>query len=107
MKEIKTYLHRHRVADVVQALENAGFRSLCILDAKEPLRSGGSDEQDYSLELGTRMVAKVRLELICEDRHVSLATQLIAENARTGQTEAGWIYVSDIHHAIQISDQIL
>lgn len=105
MKEIKAYLHRHRAADVVRALVSAGFHNLCLLDVKAPLHASGSHEQDYSLELGTRMVTKVRLELMCENRHVFLATELITEHARTDQPEAGWIYVSDISYALSNNDQ--
>lgn len=102
MKEIKAYLHRHRVADVVHALGNAGFRNLCIFDVRGLLRAINTQEQDYSLEIGEPTITEARLEMICEDRHVGLATHLIAEHGRTGQPEAGWIFVSEISSAIPI-----
>lgn len=102
MKEIKAYLHRHRVADVVHALENAGFRNLCIIDVKGLLRAVDASEQDYSLELGGPTITEARLEMMCEDRHLGLAIRLIEEHGRTGQPEAGWIFVSEISDAFPI-----
>ena len=104
MKEIRVYLHRHHAADVVRALENAGFHDFRVMDVKEPLRAGDAYAQDCTLELGTRMVTRVRLELMCEDRHVLVATKLIARHARMDQSDTGWIYVSEISFAISIND---
>lgn len=103
MKEIKAYLHPHRAPGVVRALMDNGFRNLCVLDINALMHAVTEQENDHSLTFGESGVVNVRLDLICEDRHVYLATTLIAENARTGQTDAGWIYVSDIQDPIPIS----
>ena len=39
MKEIKAYIHRNRIADVVRALEQAGYRNLSIIDVKGMLKA--------------------------------------------------------------------
>ncbi|HEY9198414.1 MAG TPA: P-II family nitrogen regulator [Gammaproteobacteria bacterium] len=103
MKEIKAYPHRHRVLGVVRALKDAGFRNLCVLNINALMHAVTEQGNDHSLTFGESSVVNARLDLICEDRHVYLATKLIAENARTGQTDAGWIYVSDIQDAIPSS----
>ncbi|MBI5461463.1 MAG: P-II family nitrogen regulator [Gammaproteobacteria bacterium] len=102
MKEIKAYLHHYRVADVVHALGNAGFRNLTLIDVKGMLRALSDREQDYSIELGEKVIAEVRLELVCDDARVAEAVDIIGEHARTGQPEAGWIYVSGIDTATAI-----
>ena len=102
MKEIKAIIHRNRVADVVHALKAAGFGNLCVVDVKGMLKALDKKEQDYSVELGDAVVTEIKLELVCEDTRVDEATRLIREQARTGQPNAGWIYVYDIGQAIRI-----
>ncbi len=104
MKEIKAYIRRHRIADVIHALENAGFQNLCVMDVKGFLRAMSKQEQEYSIEIGEKVITEARLELVCEDSRVQEAVKLISDHARTGQSDAGWIYISDISVAIAIRD---
>ena len=53
-------------------------------------------EQGYSVELGTAIITEMKLELVCEEQCVDDATRLIREHARTGQDDAGWIYIIEI-----------
>lgn len=97
MKEIKAYIHRNRIADVVHALSAAGFRNLSVIDVKGLLRALDSQEQDYSTEIGQQVITEVKLELVCpNEARVTEAVRLIREHGRTGQPESGWIYVSEI-----------
>lgn len=103
MQEIKAFIHCNRIAGVVRALANAGFRNLSIIDVKGMLKAIDEHEQDYSLEIGEQVITEVKLELVCEDEaHTAAAIRCIQDNARTGQPEAGWIYVSHISAAIPI-----
>ncbi len=100
MKEIKAFIHRNRVADVVHALNEVGFCNdncnLSVIDVKGTLEALDSQERDYSLELGEAIITEVKLELVCADERADAAVQLIRDNARTGQARAGWVYVTDI-----------
>lgn len=102
MKEIKAFIHRNRIADVIHALKNAGFKNLCIADVSGTLKALDRKEQNYSVELGEAVISEIRLELVCDDARVDEATRLIQARARTGQPEAGWIYVIDVRQAIRI-----
>lgn len=103
MKEIKAFIHRNRIADVVHALAHAGFHNLSVIDVKGMLKALDSKEQDYSLEIGEKVITEVKLELVCEDElRTAEAVNLIRENARTGQPQAGWIYISEISAAMSI-----
>ena len=46
MKEIKAFVHRSRIADVVRALEKAGFRNLSVIDVKGMLKALDDKEQE-------------------------------------------------------------
>ena len=106
MKEIKAFIHRNRVADVLHALKSADFYSgacnLSVIDVAGTLQALDNKEKNYSIELGEGIVTEVKLELICEDNRADEAISLICENAQTGQPMAGWIYTVDIADNIPI-----
>ncbi|HEB67754.1 MAG TPA: P-II family nitrogen regulator [Gammaproteobacteria bacterium] len=103
MKEIKAYIHRNRIADVVHALEAAGFGNLAVIDVKGMLRALDPKEQDYSAEIGEKVISEVKLEMVCQDEdRLAEAVRLIREHGRTGQRVAGWIYITEIAEAIPI-----
>ncbi|MCF6293058.1 MAG: P-II family nitrogen regulator [Robiginitomaculum sp.] len=102
MKEIKAYIHRNRAADVVRALRLADLGHFAMVDVKQVLQSLGSSDQEYSMELGARVMTEVKLELVCKAERLEEAISLIKENAKTGQEDSGCIYVSDITSQHQI-----
>ena len=99
MKEVKAYIHHGRVADIVHALEAAGFAQLTVFDVKGMLRALSAREQEYSIELGEKITHEIRLGLVCEDDQVQRAVEIIRQHGRTGQKVAGWVYVSPIEQA--------
>jgi len=103
MKEIKAFVHRNRIADVVRALGAAGFRNLSVIDVKGMLKALDAQEQDYSIEIGTGVISEMKLELVCVDENSTAeAVRIIQEHGQTGQPEAGWIYISEIQAALPI-----
>lgn len=112
MKEIKAYVHRNRIADVIDAVEGSGLiartsvpgvRNINVTSVHSLLKPVDTIEQQYSVELGEAVVSEVRLELVCEDDQVTPLVDLIEKTARTGQAVAGWIVVTDIIEARVVS----
>lgn len=105
VREVKAYVHRNRIADVVNALYNAGFKSLTVIDVEGLLEAMNNAEQHYSVEIAQKVVTEVKLEVICEtENRTAEAVALIREHAKTGQPSAGWIYLTEIQSAIEITD---
>ncbi len=111
MKEIKAYVHRSRIADVIAALkdcpvwggEHRGHRhNLAVYLVKGSLLAQDSDEQHYSIDLGDEVVNEYKLELLCEDSEVDELVAALHAAARTGQTVAGWITVTDLARVVSI-----
>ena len=106
MKEIKAFIHRNRIAEVIHALGQAGLCGkpgrLSVIDVKGTLEPLDNLERVYSTELGEQVIHEVKLELVVEEERVEEAVALIREHARTGQPEAGWIYLSEIIRAIPV-----
>jgi nitrogen regulatory protein P-II 1 len=104
-KEVKAFIHRNRVADVVNALNKAGFHNITVVDVQGLLKALSSKEQSYSVEIGQKVVREVKLELVCDNEsRLAEAVYAIRENAKTGQPSAGWIYVTEIKSVIEITD---
>lgn len=110
MKEIRAYVHRSRIADVIAALKNSAAwnaagnseHNLTVYIVKGSLLALDDEERRYSLDLGDEVVNEYKLELHCEDAHVDDLVDVIRTSARTGQTNSGWIYVTDIVRAAPI-----
>jgi len=111
MKEIKAYVHSSRVADVIAALKDcpawgsarAGRRhNLAVYVVKGSLMPQGPDEQHYSMDLGDEVVNEYKLEMLCEDTEVNEIVAAVQASARTGQSVAGWITVTEVAQAIAI-----
>ncbi|NOX68125.1 MAG: P-II family nitrogen regulator [Gammaproteobacteria bacterium] len=104
-REIKAYVHRNRIGDVVGALSAAGFSNLSVVDVQGLLQALDKKEQQYSVEIGQKVITEVKLELVCEDEsRTAEAVSLIREHGKTGQPEAGWIYVTEIRESFEIGN---
>lgn len=103
MKEIKAFIHQHRVADAIQALKAAGgVSNLFVSTGQGMLVAMNAGEQHYSIDLGDTVIRECKLELLCEDGQVHALVTAIRDHARTGKPDAGWVYVTDVIQAIPI-----
>ena len=111
MKEVKAYVHRTRVSDVIAALKDApvwgglrggGRHNLAVYIVKGSMMPLDSSEQHYSVDLGDEVVNEYKLEMLCEDAEVDEIVATIQTSARTGQAVAGWITVTEVARAIPI-----
>lgn len=108
MKQIKAFLHPHRISAVTEALRASG---LCDISAGagcyhltvstvQGLHTSADPQQHYSVSTAEPVVDDIKLELICDD---SLAEQLSQIIVQTGRPGAGWVFFSDIHSAARIA----
>ena len=111
MKEIKAYVHQSRIADVIAALKSSpawggerGDRqhNLAVYIVKGSLLPLDSSERHYAMDLGDEVVNEYKLELLCEDAETDVLVDALVAAARTGQSVAGWITVSDVARAVSI-----
>ncbi len=102
MKQIKAFVHRNRVSDLIHELAAAGFQRLSLFEVKGLLRALNAREQQFSVEFGDQVISEVQLELFCEDDDVPRAVEIFQRLGRTGRSEAGWLYVSHVEQTIAI-----
>ncbi len=108
MKQIKAFIHPHRIGTVTEALRNSGLcdisngtgcYNLTVSTVQRLFTAADPSQQHYSIDLAEPVVAEAKLELICED---DLAAQLVALIAQAGKPGKGWIFTTDIGSATLI-----
>lgn len=102
MKLIKAFIHHVRAPDVIQALDDAGYRNLTLQDVRGTLKPLPLEERDYSTDLLGLVISEVRLSLVVEDAEVAAATSIIRTTAQVGSGISGYIYVSPVEQVLPI-----
>ena len=101
MKQIKAFIHHVRSSTVVEALRDAGYKNITLLDVKGTLKPLSESEQDYSTDAGV-VISEIRISLVCEDSQVDEVTSIIRKSGRIGPNISGWVYVSPVEQALPI-----
>ena len=102
MKQIKAYIHHVRTNAVVEALVDAGYKNIALLDVKGTLKPLSDGERNYSPEGGGLLIGEARLELVCEDADVDKVTAIIRARGRIGPHVSGWVFVSAMEQMLPI-----
>lgn len=108
MKEIKAFIHPHRINSVTEALRNSGLcdinagtgcHNITVSNVQRLFTSGKPGQQHYSVQLAEPVIAEAKLELICDDE---LAEQLMELIVNAARPTLGWIFISEIQAAQKI-----
>lgn len=111
MKEIKAYIHRDRVGDVITALKNSpawggengdARHGLAAYLVRGVVASPFGPERHYSVDLGEEVINEYKLELICPDAEAEELVKVILASARPGDAHGGWVTVSELVSAVAI-----
>ena len=105
MKQIKAFIHRNRVPDVLHALEAASFERVSLFDVKGMLHALHAREREYSVAFGDQVVSEVQVELFCDDPDVARAVEIFRRVGQAGHRDAGWVYVSAVESAWPIGEE--
>ena len=109
MKQIKAFVHPHRIAAVTDALRDSGLCDisagtgcyhLTVSTVQRLYTSPDPQQQHYSVVVAEPVVDEIKLELICDDLLADQLSQIIVQAGRSG---TGWVFVSDIQGAAKIA----
>ena len=112
MKEIKVYLHKQRIAAVVEALreegqcgfsDGSGCHNLAVYAVQGSLQALDIHDQRYSVDLADAVTYEYKLELACDDADVARLIQIIRKAASTGHARSACVFVVDIEQAVMIA----
>ncbi len=101
MREIKAYVRREKVEEVIDAIMAAGVPGLTLIDVCG-LGAAAPGEEKWSIEYCKKYSSVVKLEIVCHNKDVDRITGVIRERARTGHRGDGMIFVAPLERAIRI-----
>jgi len=102
MKKIEAFIRNESFEAVRMDLLDKGFPSLSISEAQGSGRQKGITEQYRGSELTIHLRPKLKLEMVVDDKDVSVIVEAILKHARTGQVGDGKIFVLPVEAAIRI-----
>ena len=102
MKKIEAFIRNEAFEAVRMDLLEKGFPSLSISEAQGSGRQKGITEQYRGSELTIHLRPKLKLEIVVDDKDVSVIVETILKHARTGQVGDGKIFVLPVEAAIRI-----
>ena len=107
MKELKAYIRRGEINEVVENLQRAGAPGVSVIEI-HPV--GYGYEANPFEPHGARLVDRYRhlaiakLEIMCPDSQVDHLIEIIQASSRTGNPGDGMIFVSDVLDAVRVRD---
>jgi len=102
MKMLVAYI-RHEAFEPIRAdLLEAGFPSLTITEVKGSGRQKGITEHYRGSDIQIHLRPKLKVEIVVEDKDVSLIKETVLRHARTGQVGDGKIFTLPVEDAVRI-----
>ena len=102
MKKIEAIIRPHKLDDVREGLQEAGFRGLTVTEVKGFGRQKGHNEIYRGAEYTITFLPKLKVELVCPDDKVEIAIGIFLKLAKTGEVGDGKIFVSPVEEAIRV-----
>jgi nitrogen regulatory protein PII len=102
MKKIEAFIRHEAFEPIRMDLLEKGFPSLSVAQYRGSGRQKGITEHYRGSELTIHLRPKMKLEIVVDDRDVSVVTEAILRHARTGQIGDGKIFVLPVEDAIRI-----
>jgi len=102
MKKIEAIIRPHKLDEVREALLEAGFRGMTIVEVKGVGRQKGHTEVYRGSEYKVDFLPKIKLELVVPDDRLESALTIIVKGAKTGQVGDGKIFVMPAEEVIRV-----
>jgi nitrogen regulatory protein P-II 1 len=106
VKQLKAFMLPNRVGDPVRALKETDFPRIRLCEVKGFLPAPCVRGQDYSVDLGDKVINEVQIEVCCDDGEVPRAVEVVRRVARTGQADAGSICISPVEQTFAVGDNV-
>lgn len=107
MKEIKAFVRRERINQIVEELQSAGAPGITVTEV-HPVGYGYEPnyfESNYRDVLSSyNYLAIVKLEVVCADEDLEKLVQAVQKLSHTGNKGDGVIFVSEVIDSIRIRD---
>lgn len=102
MKKIEAIIRPHKLDEVRESLQEAGFRGLTVTEVKGYGRQMGHSEIYRGSEYTINFLPKIKIDIVCADSNLDKAITIILKHAKTGEVGDGKIFVSQIEEVIRV-----
>jgi nitrogen regulatory protein P-II 1 len=102
MKKIEAIIRPHKLDEIHEALREAGFAGLTVIETRGYGRQKGHTEIYRGSEYSIDFVPKIKIELVCGANRCEEAVRIIVDIAQTGEIGDGKIFIHAIENAIRI-----
>lgn len=102
MKKIEAIIRPGKLEDVKNALSNMGINGITLSNVLGCGNQKGYTQIYRGQEVLTRLLPKVKLEIVTLDERVEEVISTIIQAAKTGEVGDGKIFVSPVEEAIRI-----
>ena len=101
MKKIEAIIKPFKLSVVKEALHEIGLSGMTVIDVKGFGRQRGLQEENNK-DYDDEFLAKIKIEIIVEDKTASKAINAIKNAAYAGKIGDGKIFVSNIEQVVRI-----
>ncbi|MFQ5428479.1 MAG: P-II family nitrogen regulator [Thermodesulfobacteriota bacterium] len=101
MREIKAYIRRDKIEDVINAVMAAGVTGLTVTDVCG-LGGAATEEKQWSIEYCKKYSSVTKLEIVCHNKEEAAIVEVIRARAWTGHRGDGMIFIAPISGAVRI-----
>jgi nitrogen regulatory protein P-II 1 len=102
MKKIEAIVRPHAVDDIREALLEAGFHGMTIMEVKGVGRQKGHTEVYRGAEYQVDFLPKIKIEIVVPDERVEEAVSIIIKCAKSGTVGDGKIFILPADDAIRV-----
>jgi nitrogen regulatory protein P-II 1 len=102
MEKIEAIIRPHKIDEVQNALNEAGFTGITVSEVRGYGRQKGHKEIYRGTEYNILFVPKLKVELVCPSERAEIAIDIIIKKSRTEQVGDGKIFIYDLKDAIRI-----
>lgn len=102
MKEIKAYVRRSKMDDVVHGLKSIGVKAMSVIAVEGIGALADPESSELSLSYVTNYSMVYKVEIVCRESDADLIVTTLRKLARTGSRGDGVIFISDIERAVKI-----
>lgn len=102
MKKIEAIIRPHKLDDIREALQEAGFRGLTVTEVKGYGRQLGHSEIYRGSEYTINFLPKTKIEIVCADKDVEKAIDIILKKAKTGEVGDGKVFISTVEEVVRV-----
>ena len=102
MKKIEAFIKPFKLDEVKDALHGIGIQGMTVTEVKGYGRQGGHSEIYRGSEYTINFLPKVKIEIVCADKDLDKAIDVILKHAKTGEVGDGKIFVSTVEEVIRV-----